>query len=269
MKARSRWGRPSILVAAVASLLVGVGPGFAQSALDIMKKQRAVLRVRDEEETQQMTLVNKNGETKQRKIVRYTAMGADDLSKTLVRFLAPRDVENTALLTWEAKDGDDNQWLYLPATRKAKRIASSGKKNRFMGTGLAFEDLRPEPLGLHHYTLLGSESVDGHDCWVIEATPATERQASESGYRRRKLWIRQDNYWAVKREYYDKRDKLEKVQTERKLKQIKGTVWRADEFELHDMQSGTRTIVIIERRLHDQGLKDGFFTEIELTRGGS
>jgi uncharacterized protein len=186
-----------------------------------------------------------------------------------VRFLAPRDVENSGLLIWEAKDGDDSQWLYLPAVKKAKRIASSAKKNRFMGTDLAFEDLRPESLGVHDYKLLGSESIDGHDCWIIEATPATEKQASESGYSKRKLWVRKDNYWAVKREYYDKRDKLEKVQTDRKIKQIKGTVWRADEVEMQDVQNGTKTIVTIERRVQDQGLKDSFFTETELARGAS
>jgi len=248
---------------------VDVPAAAAQSGLDIMKKQRDLHKTRDEEETQGMTLVSKSGDTKQRKIVRYTLTGSGDLSKILIRFLAPRDVENSGLLTWEAKDGNDDQWLYLPATKKAKRIASSGKKNRFMGTDFAFEDLRPENLAAHKYAVLATEAVDGQPCWVIEAVPANTKQAADSGYSKRKLWVRQDNHYTVKREYYDKRDKLEKVQTDRKLRNVKASVWRADEVEMHDMQAGTKTIVAVEKRELDKGLKDSLFTEAELARGGS
>jgi len=73
----------------------------------------------------------------------------------------------------------------------------------------------------------------------------------------------------VKREYYDKRDRLEKVQTDRKLKNVRGTVWRADEVEMHDVQAGTKTIVTIEKRELEKGLKAGMFTETELARAGS
>lgn len=250
-------------------LALGPGAAWAQSGLEIMKKQRDLHRAKDEEETQLMKLINKAGEVKQRRVVRYTLTDPQDLNKILIRFLAPRDVENTGLLTWEAKDGNDDQWLYLPATKKAKRIASSGKKNRFMGTDFAFEDLRPENLGLHKYTLVGSESVDGQECYVIEAVPATERQAADSGYSKRKLWIRKDNYYTVKREYHDKKGKVEKVQTDRKLVNVKGTTWRANEVEMHDVQGGTRTVVQVESRALDKGLKESAFTEGELTRGGS
>jgi hypothetical protein len=242
---------------------------MAQSALEIMQKQRSLHRARDEEEIQVMKLIARNGMVKQRRIARYTLTGSNDLSKILVRFLAPRDVENTAVLTWEARDGDDDQWFYLPATKKAKRIAASGKKNRFMGTNFAFEDLRPENLGLHAYTLAGSEILDGHACYVIDAVPATERQAHDSGYSRRRLWVLKDNYFTLKQEYYDKKGKLQKVGIGRNLVNVKGTVWRANEVEMHDVQDGTRTVVIMERRALDTGLNDSFFTESELTRGGS
>ena len=260
---------------AVAGLLAGLGllawatAAPAQSGLEIMQKQRDLHRTRDEEEVQAMKVYNKAGASKERKLNRYTITDARDLSKILVRFVMPRDVEKTGLLTWEAKDGNDDQWLYLPATKKAKRIASSGKKNRFMGTDFAFEDLRPENLTLHKYTLVGSEALDGADCWVIEAAPATERQADESGYSKRKLWVRKDNHYTVKREFYDKKGKLEKIQTDRKLVNVKGTIWRANEVDMHDVQAGTRTVLIVESRSLDKGLKDSFFTEAELTRGGS
>jgi outer membrane lipoprotein-sorting protein len=258
-----------MLVALVVLLVVPSGPVWAQSGTEIMQKERALHRVKDEEERQLIKLVNKAGATKDRRLVRWTLAGAGDLDKILVRFLAPRDVENTGLLTWEAKDGSDDQWLYLPAVKKPKRIAASGKKNRFMGTDYAYEDLRPESTSVNKYTLTGSETVDGQDCFVIDAVPANERQAADSGYSRRKLWVRKDNYTTVKREYHDKQGKLEKVETLRKLVNVKANAWRANEIEMRDVQNGTTTIIVVEGRAVDRGLKDDFFTEAELTRGGS
>jgi hypothetical protein len=181
----------------------------AQSGPEIMQKHRQLNRVKDEEEQLVLRLVSKSGAAKERRVARFTMNGADDLNKILIRFLAPRDVEKTALLTWEAKDGNDDQWLYLPATRNPKRIAAAGKKNRFMGTDFTYEDLRPENLASHTYTATGAEAIDGHDCWVIESVPANERQAADTAYGKRRLWIRKDNHALVKREYYDKQGRLE------------------------------------------------------------
>lgn len=249
-----------------AAVLAAPAAGWGQSGSETMQTQRELHRLRDEEERQVLRLVSKTGAVKERKIVLYTLSGAGGLHKILLRFLAPRDVENTALLTWEAKDGDDDQWLYLPATRKPKRVAASGKKNRFMGTDFAYEDLRPESLPAHRYTLVGTEAVEGVECQVIEAVPATDRQAADTGYSKRKIWIRKDNLVTVKREYYDRQGKLEKVESRRKLVNVTGNVWRTNEVEMQDVQNGTKTTLLVESRRFNTGLADSFFTEAELTR---
>ena len=256
------------LALAAALMLGGAGPAAAQAGPDIMQKQRELQRARDEVETSVMKIYSKAGEVKERRLVSYALTPRDELTKTLLRFLAPRDVENTALLTWEGQDGHDDQWLYLPATRRVKRIAASGKKNRFMGTDFSYEDLSPENLALHTYALLGSESVDGNDCYVVEARPSSERQAVDSGYSRRKVWIRKDNYATVKQEFYERKGRLEKVGISRDLVNVTGTLWRAREVEMRDVQAGTRTVMVVESRSLDTGLKASFFTEAELTRGG-
>jgi hypothetical protein len=260
--------RNARVLCTVAALIAVAEVTWAQSGLEIMQKQRTLHRARDEQEIVVMRLVSKAGDTKERRMASYLLTDANDRSKTLIRFLSPRDIEDTGLLTWEGTQGDDDQWLYLPAAGRAKRIPSSGKKNRFMGTDFAFEDLRPENLLLHTYTLVGSDTLDDHDVFVIEATPATSREAADSGYSKRKFWIRKDIYFTIKREFYDKRQRLEKVEISRRPVNVKGTHWRADEIEMHDVQSGTRTIVLTQSRGLDKGLKDAFFTEAELTRGG-
>lgn len=251
-----------------AVLLLAPALAGAQTGLDIMQKQRQLQRVADEEEVQLLRVVSRSGATRERRLVRQTRTGPDGLTKTLLRFVAPRDVENTALLTHERPDGDDDQWLYLPATRKVKRIASSSKKSRFMGTDFAYEDLRPENLAIHAYTHVGSDRVDGHETFVVEARPATERHAADSGYSRRTLWIRKDIHVTVKQEYHGKTGRLEKVGASRRLVNVTGTVWRPAETEMADVQAGTRTVVTLERRAVDQGLPDSLFTEMGLARDG-
>jgi len=259
---RPRWTTTALSVA------IGLWPAtaWAESAAEIMQKQRAMHRTRDEEETLLMKLVSKTGQVKERRLVRYTLTSPDNLHKILIRFLAPRSVENTGLLTWEAASGDDDQWLYLPATHKVKRVAAPGRSHRFMGTDFAFEDMQPESVRLHRYELRGSEIVDGQECYVIAAMPVT---AAASGYSKRTLWVRKDNYFTVKREYHDRKGKLEKVGTERALVQVKGTVWRASELQMHDVEAGTRTILLVEGRAVDRGLRPNLLTEAGLVHGGS
>ena len=266
MISRGTWA--SIVVALLA-LVMGPGLARAQTGTEIMEKNRQLHRLRDEQERQVVKIVSKTGAVKERIVMRYTLTGPDDLNKSLVRFLLPRDVENTALLTWEARDGNADQWLYLPATKKPKRIAASGKKNRFMGTDFSYEDLVQENLAVHRYRLVGRESVDGQECYVVEAVPATERQAADTGYSKRRIWVRTDNHLVIKRELYDRAGRLEKVETRRKLVNVRGTAWRADEAEMQDVQQGTKTVVVIESRSVERGLTGDFFTEAELTRGGS
>jgi hypothetical protein len=256
---------------AVLAALAVLGPAAAaaQSGPEIMQKHRQLHRLKDEEEQLLLRIVSRSGAAKERRVARWTMNGASDLNKILIRFLAPRDVENTALLTWEARDGNDDQWLYLPATRNPKRIAASGKKNRFMGTDFTYEDLRPENLGAHVYAVAGAEPIEGQECWVIEAVPASEREAADTAYGKRRLWLRKDTLVLVKREYYDKQGRLEKVESLRKYVNVAGPAWRSNEFEMRDVLNGTRTVVVVERRAVDQGLKDEFFSEAELTRGGS
>ena len=257
-----------VALAGLLAVLAGDAVAQAPTALAIMQKNRELHQAKDEEEAMAVKIVDKRGAVKQRRLVRYTITAPTGLSRVLVRFVAPRDIANTGLLIWEARDGDDDQWLYLPGAKKVKRIAASGKKNRFLGTDFAYEDLRPEALAAYRYESVGSETVEGQDCWVIDAFPATERQAADSGYSKRRLWVRKDTTQIVKREYYDTKGRLEKVQTDRKLVHLQGPLWRADEIEMHDVQSDGRTVLTLERRALDTGLKESFFTETELARDG-
>ena len=242
-------------------------PASGQTGLEIMKKAKDTHKSQDEQSNVKMILVDPQGNKKERKIVNYAKTDKGDLSKTLMRFLSPRDVENTGLLTWEQKGGDDDQWLYLPAAGRPKRIASSGKKNRFMGTDFSYEDLRLEKLDAYEYNLAGSENVDGKPCFVVEALPKTDREKQDSGYSKRKFWILKDTHFSLKREFYDKTGTLEKIELSLDLKSLGGTLWRANTTEMQDVRKKSKTLLVVENRKLNQGLSDQLFSERELTKG--
>ncbi|MCL4537706.1 MAG: outer membrane lipoprotein-sorting protein [Nitrospirae bacterium] len=229
------------------------------SGKEIMEKQKKLQQTNDEKEILAMKLIDKKGNVKDRKIVRYSMKAGSGLNKIMMVFLEPKDVKGTGLLTWEQKGGDDDQWLYLPELGKEKRIASGGKKNKFMGTDFAFEDLRPENLAAHQYNSIGSEQIEGKDCLVIEALPAGKEE-KESGYSKRKLWIRKDIFFTVKIEYYDKKGKLIKVQENKNAKNVAGTVWRSDEIVMKNLGEEHQTSLIVQSRNVNKGLDEDFFS---------
>lgn len=247
-------------------LLPPIVAGGALSGREIMEEQRKRHRVQDEEELRSMIMIDAAGRERTRQLSGYVMVTEDDQYKLLLRFESPRDIRNTGLLVWENDTGDADQWLYLPAFRRVKRIPSSGKTNRFMGTDFTYEDLRRESFKLHDYELAGTETWDGREVFIVEARPGTEAVAEDSGYSRRRFWIDKERFTTLKVEYYDKAERLLKIQTNRDFVNLQGTVWAPDEIEMHDVQNNTKTIVTVEERKVNQGLGAHLFTEIELRR---
>lgn len=234
-------------------------PIFAEeTGLDIMKKNKERHRLPYETEAVTMTLKDQTGREKQRTISIYSMEDANGLHKAMIQFLKPEDVRNVGLLTWEQKDQDDDQWLYLPEQKRSKRIVAGGKKNAFMGTDLAYEDLRAENLDAHTYNLTGSQTLDGHDCYVIEALPATDKEQQESGYDKRVLFVRKDILVPVKTEFYS-HGRLLKTGTSKALVQIRGDIWRVQELLMADAQRGTSTTMHTDSRTLDP-IDTSFFT---------
>src|SRR5574341_1158535 len=147
-----RWGLIAALAVSFPQLSLA---GEQLTGRQIMEKQKQLHESKDEDFKQDMQLIDRNGNVSKREVANYYLKTPEKLTKTMIIFLAPADVRGTGLLTWEQKAREDDQWLYLPASGKERRIAASGKKNKFMGTDFAYEDLRPENLDTHTYNLLG------------------------------------------------------------------------------------------------------------------
>jgi len=231
----------------------------------VMKQQKEQHKVKTEIGNEIMLLVDKDGSKEKRLLKRYAREVGDDVHHYLIVFLDPADIKGTALLTWEQKDRENDQWLYLPAQKKMQRIAKGSKKNYFMGTDFTYEDMEPEDIDNFNYTILRSEKLNQDkkesDCYVIEAVPANKEKKRGSGYSKRIMWINKKNLFTLKVEFYDRRARLQKIQTNHALENISGTVWRAKKTLMNHLERKHKTLTGITSRNINTPVKDSIFTE--------
>ena len=179
-----------LLLAASSVSAVGAQIEPGGDARSILERQKELHDAPHEFVRLEMTLVDRRGRERTRELRVWNRQDDAGRTRTLLKFASPPDIRNTGVLTWEQQPPQaDDQWLFLPAGNALKRIAGGGKKNQFMGTDLAFVDLRPENLDLHQYRLESEEACGEGRCWVIEALPRDDREKRDSGYSRRRLWV--------------------------------------------------------------------------------
>jgi len=211
----------------------------------------------DEKSIISIRLVNKQGMERNRKIFMYVKKNPDGTTSSLIKFIAPQEMVDTGLLSLENKDRDSDQWLYLPAFKKTKRVAGADKQDSFMGTDFTFEDIQVERPDNYNYKTIKEENVDGKDCWVIEATPRPQHK--ETGYSKRILWLDKKTNFASKIEYYNKKETLEKTQYPSELVNESGR-WIANQTKIVSHEKEHKTYLVVEKRLTNTGIPDDIFT---------
>lgn len=209
-----------------------------------------------------MLLRNKHGEESLRNMRTRSLEVDGDGDKTMIIFDQPRDVQGTALLTFSHKTDPDDQWLYLPALKRVKRIASRNKSGPFMGSEFAYEDLASQEVEKYSYRYLGDESLDGAPTFLLERDPVDEN----SGYTRQLAWIDQAEYRPMKIEYYDRKNSLLKTLEFRGYKQYLERYWRAEEMYMENHQTGKSTLLTWKDYSFRVGLDEGDFTKNSLKR---
>ena len=210
----------------------------------------------------EMVLKNRHGEESRRKVRIATLEVRSDGDKSLSIFDQPADVKGTALLTFSHKVADDDQWLYLPALARVKRIASANKSGSFMGSEFAYEDIGSQEVEKYTYKYLREETYEGVPCLVMERYPVSPY----SGYKRELAWIDKAEYRPFKIDYYDRKDSLFKTLTWKDYKQYLNKHWRAAEMYMLNHQSGKSTLLKWNNYKFRVGLKDADFSEASLKR---
>ena len=236
-----------------------------QKGLEIAKEaDRRDLGWQDSSANMLMVLTNKQGEVSERKI-RIKSMevgGEDNGDKSLTVFDSPRDVAGTAFLSYSHIVSPDEQWLYLPALKRVKRISSSNKSGPFMGSEFAFEDLSSFEVGKYRYKFLAEESIDGQAAYKVEYYPTYKH----SGYKRMVSWIDKAEFRVLKTAFYDRKDQLLKTLTYSDYRQYLNQFWRAHTMEMVNHQSEKTTTLKWDDYEFKVGLKDGDFNKNGLKR---
>ncbi len=191
----------------------------------------------DSTASMRMLLRNKQGDKSSRDIRVRTLEQENDGDKSLTIFDSPADVKGTAFLSFTHKSGPDDQWLYLPALKRVKRIASRNKSGPFMGSEFAYEDLSSQEVEKYTYKYLRDESCDGLECFVIERDPVDQY----SGYTRQVIWIDKAEYRPQKIVYYDRKNSLLKTLIFNDYQQFLDRYWRAHDMFMVNHQTGKST----------------------------
>ena len=252
----------------VAVLWWGISPGLAGelTGRNIIEEQQKRHTADNEFSDVAVTLLDRKGKEKHRQMVIYISK-KEGKTRSLIQYLAPANIRGVGLLTWEQeKDKDDDQWLYMSASRSIKRIAGGSKKNQFMGTDMAFEDMRPENLDTHGYKLVMEESIFKRKCWKIESIPSTEKEKKDSGYGKRIMWVDQSNYFTLKAEYYDHHDRHIKTAIFEDVRHLNGQLFRSFKVTWNRIRKKTSTVMVYEKIDLDSLHKDILFTQNYMKR---
>lgn len=217
-----------------------------------------------------MLLINKSGQKRLRELKRFSKdKGVDKLS--MMFFLSPADVENTAFLTYDYDDSnkDDDQWLFLPELKKVKRIASSDKSSSFMGSDFSYSDMTSKNVEDYTYKIMKETKVAGHKVWQMLVTPKSKKTINETGYTKSILFIRQDNFVVVQALYYVKAGKKLKYFKVLGLEEIDG-IWSITKMQM-TTKKGKKTLhkTILEFKdiKYGQDLKESFFSTRTIKKG--
>lgn len=218
-------------LAQVILVVLSFGLACAAQAQDEPKAREIMTRVDDREDgdnqtsRMQMRLIDKRGKERVRELRSFAKdKGVDDYS--MMFFESPADVKDTGFLTYDYDEAerDDDQWLYLPALKKTKRIASSDKSGSFMGSDFSYADMTKRPLENYEYKLLKETELNGHPVWVIQSTPTSEEEIDETGYTKAIQFVRKDNDVVVRSKIWVKKGKRNKYMEVQELEQIEG-IW--------------------------------------------
>jgi hypothetical protein len=185
------------------------------------------------------------------------------LNRSLVRFTAPPDVAGTAFLSIENQSRDNDQFLYLPALGKTKRIASSQRNQSFMGTDFTYADLDSKYLSSTDVKRLPDEALDGVDCYLLDSQFSPE---SGSEYSRAKVWIEKSDFLARKVEFFDKNGQPWKTLHVLQTKPLEGRTVITESL-MEDTRRGSKTEVSVSKLDVKARIDEDEFTEKNLSRG--
>ena len=247
----------------VIALAVNVFAQDKLSGLEVVQKVYDRPEGNDMQSELTMTLTNSRGDARVREIKQFIKdMGK--VEKKIMFFQSPADVRNTSFMNWSyTEEGkDDDQWIYLPALKKVKRISSDSKSDYFMGSDFTYDDLGDRRPTDDTHKILREEKLNDEDCYVVESTPKDE----EYMYSKTISWVIKDKWIGLKKDFYDEDEEHLKTLTVKKYGKISG-YWIISGSEMKNVQKNHTTNMSLKNIKIDTGIADNKLTERMMKRG--
>lgn len=217
-----------------------------------------------------MEMIDRRGKKRVRETRGFRKYYGDE-KRTVIFYLKPRNVKKTGFLTYDYPQAskDDDQWLYLPAMRKVRRISASDRGDYFLGTDFTFEDIKKESkVTIEDFTwkTVGEENIDGSHCYIVQGIPVSEEIAKELGYSKVLSWV-DSKIWMVRQsKRWDVRGNELKTVFTRDIRKVQN-IWTAHTIEVRNHKTGHTTRFIFSDIDYSTGVKDSVFTQRSLKRG--
>jgi hypothetical protein len=204
-----------------------------------------------------MELVEKGRSPRIRELVAYRTKRPGGESAHLIRFTEPTDVAGTGLLSVDKADGSNEQWLYLPALDRVRRIAGDRKGGRFVGSELYYEDLQERHPDRDRHRLLGKDAVDGVPCDLLESVPLDK---ADSVYRKRVSCVDRSTALALRVDYFQEDEATPSKRWLLVAKKRHKAYWTVTDSRMIDLASGRETRMVVEEALYDRKLPAKLFS---------
>jgi outer membrane lipoprotein-sorting protein len=211
--------------------------------------------------TVEMILTSRSGQTRVRRLDSQTRRH-DGLQDSLIRFTYPADIQGTAFLTLERAGDDAEQFLYLPALRRVRRIVAKQKRKSFVNSDLYYQDLERRAPDKDRHRIVGEERVGDWQCWVLESIPKEE---GSSAYGKTLAWIDQTSLLPVKGESFDRKQNKIKTSVVHRLDQIDG-IWTLMDSEVTTLESQHTTRLMVQEIRYNTGLSPDDFNKRALEK---
>lgn len=223
---------------------------FAMSHFEIAQKSDEVMSgFQDAQSKMTMKLVNAKGQTRVRQM-KSKSLEIDGGDKSLMEFLSPADVKGTKFLNYEHAKKDDDQWLYLPALKRVKRISSKNKSGAFMGSEFSYEDV--SSFNIEKYDYKNEEAketkLNEKDVYIVERYP----NYKYSGYTKQVSYVDTKTFLTLQVDYYDRKKSLLKSAFFSDYKLING-VYRNGKIHMKNFSNSKQSILVWE----DESIKNG------------
>jgi len=169
--------------------------------VQLMDKSRDLTMSGNIQSTVTLTLTEKNGSVRTRKLNMITKSYDDGTIKRMVKFLDPADVRGTAMLIVDSKDAQDDMWIYLPALKKTRRIVSTEKGKSFMSSEFSNADMSSgsnADFKIRHLPESGKT-----DTWIIESVPVSDDKADEYGFSKKITYLEKASLKTKKIDFYN------------------------------------------------------------------